>query len=99
MVEFQTDMQRRVYKVLSEPFDTDVKIDELFMCAYPGQPLERMAMDSRGLPMALPTLTNRDMQQYLAPLFARMNTRLAVDGMKIEPGQLKQTYRLSTIQG
>ena len=99
MVDFQTDMQRRVYKALSEPCDTDVKIDELFMCAYPGQPRERRGAARDGRKMALPTLTNREMQQYLAPLFARMNTRLATEGMKIEPGQLKQTYRLSTIQG
>lgn len=88
--EFQTEMQRRVYKLLSEPLDTDVSIEDLFMCAYPGTPIERYAHGGK-----VDQLSNRDMQQYLGPLFARMNTRLDKHGMRIRPGVLKRTYRLS----
>lgn len=93
MITFPTHMQTRVYKAL-EPVDHDVLIEDLFMSAYPGTAIERMVGDD-----VLPLLTNRDMQQYLGPLFARMNTRLEEHNLKIIPGQLKQTYRLAYIKG
>lgn len=39
------------------------------------------------------TVRVRDMQQRLGPVFARINDKLV--GQRIEPGQLKRTYRLS----
>lgn len=93
MIQFASSMQWRVYKKLTPP-ETDVLIEELFMCAYPGTPIERRIGED-----VTQLLTNRDMQQYLASLFARMNTRLAPYKLKITPGRLKQTYRLSNIVG
>lgn len=36
----------------------------------------------------------RDMQQKLGPIFARINEKL--EGQRVEPGELKRTYRLNT---
>lgn len=92
---FQTNIQKRIYSKLM-PVGTDVKIDELYMAAHPGEPIERMVDTPTG-PMALPRLNNRDMQQLLGSTLANMNAKLAPHGLKIEPGQIKQTYRLSNI--
>lgn len=92
-IHFPTDMQTRVYKALSG--DTvDVHIEDLFMCAYPGTPIETVRNDK-----VVAIYEVRELQQRLGPLFHRMNARLAKYGQCIKPGQLKQTYRLSNIDG
>lgn len=36
----------------------------------------------------------QDMQRYITPYIAMLNKNLADHGMKVEPGALKNTYRL-----
>lgn len=92
-IDFPTEMQARVYKLLSEQMGRDITIEDLYMCAYPGSPIERRAGSG------YVSLSNRDMQQYLGPLFSRMNQRLDKYGLCIQPGKLKQTYCLSNTAG
>lgn len=94
-IEFATDMQRRVYKLLCEPGIRDVPIDVIFMRAHPGQAIERAEHNGDIVQL----LSNREMQMKLGPLFMRMNAKLAAHGWRIAPGQLKQTYTLSRIEG
>lgn len=42
-------------------------------------------------------MTAREMQQKLAPTFSAINKKL--DGSRIEPGEIKRTYRRTTIGG
>lgn len=37
---------------------------------------------------------SRYAQTYISPYVRRLNRRLAAQGLKVEPGALKQTYRL-----
>lgn len=73
-------MQQRVYDAFARRgYDIDIGIVTLFALAYPGQTLAGWKP--------------RDMQQRLAPLFWRINEKLSAG--RIEPGKLKQTYRLT----
>lgn len=38
--------------------------------------------------------TTRFQQHYLGPYISALNRRLAVTGLRVEPGALKNTYRL-----
>ena len=78
-----TDLQQKVFDLLDAKPNTDVALAELYSTVYGG-----------GQSDLFPP-TNRDMQQKMGPLFARINSKLKRG--RIEPGQIKQTYRL-TIQ-
>lgn len=73
-----SELQSRVFRLLSKKPNTDVPIQELFLAAYP--------LDASSTFV-------RDMQQKLAPLLARINGKLKRG--RIEPGQMKRTYRLT----
>lgn len=92
MIDFPTDKQKRFYKALSGK--GDVHIEDLFMVAYPGRPIERVSgtrVES--------IYEVRELQQMLGPLIHRMNARLEQHGQRIAPGKLKQTYCLSNTKG
>lgn len=91
-IVFPTDMQKRVYAALKG--HGDVHIEDIFMCAFPGTPIERMQGTK-----VVAIYEVRDMQQKLGPLLARMNQRLDPHKLCIKPGKLKQTYCLSNIAG
>jgi len=92
MIDFPTDMQKRLYKALNG--HGDVHIEDLFMATYPGRPIERV----NGTRVES-LYEVRELQQMLGPVIHRMNGRLAKHAMKIAPGKIKQTYCLSNIQG
>lgn len=77
-----TTLQQRVFDLLDKKPGTDIPMADLYEAAYPD-----------ALPQLFPSWQNRDMQQKMGPLFARINKKLK-RGV-IEPGQLKQTYRLT----
>jgi hypothetical protein len=76
-----TDMQQRVFDLLDERPGTDIALVELYKAVY-----------SDGQADLFPP-TNRDMQQKMGPLFARINAKLHRG--RIEPGKVKRTYRLT----
>lgn len=91
-IDFPTEMQKRVFAAVSS--GVDVHIEDLFMKAYPGKPIERV------IGTRVESIYEvRELQQMLGPLLHRMNGRLAKHKLKIMPGKLKQTYCLSNIVG
>lgn len=78
MTQELSPLQDRLYAVFEAHKDEDISISDLYEVAY--------GTDA--------TLSVRDKQQRLAPIFARINEKLT--GQRIEPGQLKRTYRLNT---
>lgn len=66
------------YMVMQTPFGTDVPILHIHMLLYP--------QDTE-------TRTNRSMQQRITPYITRANEIMEGRGVKIEPGNLKRTYR------
>lgn len=78
-----TELQQRVFDVLDARPNTDVPIKVMFAALYTGREDQRLFPD-----------TVRDMQQQLGPLIARINSKLKRG--RIEPGHVKQTYRLNT---
>lgn len=91
---FTSDFQTKLYELLNKEPGSDVTIRDLYVGIYG---YRKRYVEFEGKRSALPDLTNRDMQQYLAPLFARMNVHLAGQKLKIVPGRLKQTYRLAPL--
>lgn len=84
-----TPLQQRVFVLFKKP-NVDIPIRELFDAAYPlycdwSEPGEHR-----------PYPSIRSMQMGLGPLFSRINDKLTRG--KIEPGHLKQTYRLTFTQ-
>jgi hypothetical protein len=77
-----TELQQKVFDLLDTKPNTDVALADLYNAVYGG-----------GQSDLFPP-TNRDMQQKMGPLFARINTKLKRG--RIEPGIIKQTYRLNT---
>lgn len=77
-----TTLQQKVFDLLDKKPNTDVPLADLFEAAYPNR-----------IPQLFQTWENRDMQQKMGPLFARINRKLKRG--KIEPGMMKQTYRLT----
>lgn len=71
--------QKRAYETMCQHgFDIDVSISRLWSAVHGQRPPSHMS--------------NRDMQQKLGPLVARINAKL--EATKIVPGNLKQTYRI-----
>lgn len=68
-----------------EDKDKDISISRIYMLAYGHDEWQKKGT------------TIRVMQQKLAPTFKEINKKLV--GMKIEPGDVKRTYRLNTIGG
>lgn len=82
--------QQRVLDAFSKK-DTDVAIGKIYAHVY-DLPLKHVCAGH----------TVREMQQKLAPTFKVINDKLyKANGtyLLIEPGNTKQTYRLSTIKG
>lgn len=78
-------LQQKVFDLLDKKPNTDVHLGDLFEAAY---------RDERGgMRLSYYLLDNRERQQKMGPLFARINSKLK--NGKIEPGLLKQTYRLT----
>lgn len=75
-----SELQRHAYSLLKH--NREVTIEQLYMAVYGD------AQDDLFRP-----LTNRTMQLKLAPMFKRINQKLA--GEKIVPGDTKQTYKLT----
>lgn len=75
-------LQQRVFDVLQAKPNKDVPIEDLYYTAYPISGAVHW------------TLSVRDMQQRMGPLFVRINDKLKRG--RIVPGELKQTYRLDT---
>lgn len=75
--------QQRVFDALNAQPNVDFAIPDLWGLAYPDR-------DPGHAGIAV-----RDMQQELGPLFARINQKLTK--CRIVPGEIKQTYRLDTI--
>lgn len=71
-----------MYRLLSKNPDTDFPIRNLYAFMY----FNNYDADL--------TINTRRMQQSLGPAIARINAKLV--GQRIEPGQLKRTYRLNT---
>ncbi len=80
-----TDLQQKVFDLLDAKPNTDVPLQDLYDAAYGTDEPTLFGM------------SNRDMQQKMGPLFARINAKLKRG--RIEPGQLKQTYRLAIKKG
>lgn len=78
-----TELQQRLFDMLDQRPNTDVSIKTLFAAVY-----------VRGDEPKLFPDTVRDMQMQLGPIIARINTKLKRG--RIEPGHVKQTYRLNT---
>lgn len=76
-----TPLQHVLYELMARTPNEDVNIATMWQAVYDANTRTPM-----------PRETIRDMQQGLAPLIARVNAKL--DGQRIEPGRLKQTYRL-----
>ena len=76
-----TELQQKVFDLLDAKPNTDVALVDLYAAAYQNAQADMF-----------PPL-NRDMQQKMGPLFARINAKLKRG--RIEPGQIKQTYRLT----
>lgn len=84
-----TPLQQKVFDLLDKKPNTDVQITELYKVAYGSQNQMTLAyVDRYGEEWGV-----RDMQQKLGPLLSRINGKLKRG--KIEPGLLKQTYRLA----
>lgn len=77
-----TELQQKVFDLLDAKPNTDVALADLYNAVCGG-----------GQSDLFPP-SNRDMQQKMGPLFARINTKLKRG--RIEPGLIKQTYRLTT---
>lgn len=77
-----TSMQDRLYQLLLSRAATDATADTLILVCY-----------DTVYPGCTRGLYNRQMQQRLGPLIARVNRRLV--GQRIEPGRMKNTYRLN----
>lgn len=77
-----TELQQKVFDLLDAKPNTDVALADLYNAVYGG-----------GQPDLFPP-SNRDMQQKMGPLFSRINNKLKRG--RIEPGLVKQTYRLTT---
>lgn len=84
-----SDLQQRVYDVLAASPDADVPIYLLYEAAY------RQNVHKVQQGVLLLGLRPRTMQQRLGPVVARINEKIA-PSWRVEPGALKQTYRLST---
>lgn len=80
-------IQQRVFDVLNASPNTDIGIPDLWGLAYPEKGAKG---EAEAIGIAI-----RDMQQELGPLFARINVKLK--RCRIVPGELKQTYRLDTV--
>lgn len=78
-----TKQQQALYDLMSATPDTDVNIPTMWRVIEATS--DRAPRTRRSV---------RDMQQGLGPYIARINAKL--DGQRIEPGRLKQTYRLTT---
>jgi hypothetical protein len=77
-----TELQQKVFDILDTKPNTDVPLHDLYNVVY-----------GEGQSDLFPP-TNRYMQQKMGPLFARINAKLKRG--RIEPGLIKQTYRLTT---
>ncbi|TXH12357.1 MAG: hypothetical protein E6R03_13030 [Hyphomicrobiaceae bacterium] len=75
-------IQERLFALFNTRPDQDIEIWLLYSVAYEVKPSEHDA-------------DNRRMQQRLAPVIARLNGNLPPNN-RVEPGQLKRTYRLNT---
>lgn len=75
--------------MLQEKPNTDLAIPDLWAMAWPERYDEYIQDDGTLL------YNVRDMQTELGPLFARINEKLTK--CRIVPGELKQTYRLDTV--
>jgi len=84
-----SDLQQRVYDVLAAAPNTDVPIYLLYEAAYRTN-VHRIQNGTLIL-----GLRPRVMQQRLGPVVARINEKIESGG-RVEPGALKQTYRLAT---
>lgn len=78
-----TELQQRVFDVLDARPNTDVPIKIIFTALLTGREEQKLFPD-----------TVRDMQQQLGPIIARINSKLKRG--RVEPGHVKQTYRLNT---
>lgn len=90
MMKPLSEIQQRVYDVLAEVPNTDVAIYKLYEAAY--QTNVHVLQGPKGV-LSL-GVQPRTMQQRLGSVIARINEKL--DTGRVVPGQLKQTYRLST---
>lgn len=79
-----SELQKRLYAVFKTP-NVDVSIYAMYYAVY---------LDGIVPKDAIVVTTVRDMQQKLGPVLQRLNAKL--EGQRIEPGQLKRTYRLNT---
>lgn len=75
--------QQRLYDAFKDKPDTDIAISAMYDATYRGEERTNSLV-----------FTDRYMQQRLGPIVQRLNKKL--DGQRIEPGQLKRTYRLNT---
>lgn len=80
-----TELEQKVYDFLSHKPNDDIPIASIYETVYGPQGPTFMLLTS-----------NRSMQQQLGPLLARINRKLKEQ--KIVPGNIKQTYRLISLQ-
>lgn len=85
-----SELQKRVFDVLNEPPSTDVEIYKLYEAAY------EINVHKFQKGQLLLGVRTRVMQQKLGSVIARINEKLAEEGKRVEPGNLKKTYRLNT---
>lgn len=76
-------VQERLYAVFKDRPNEDIAIAHMYAATYAVSFAE------------LIEVSIRDMQQRLAPVIARLNGNLPPNN-RVEPGQLKRTYRLNT---
>lgn len=78
-----TPLQELLFCLFKDKPNTDIQIYDMYVAVY-------------GVRAAIAEDSDiRHKQQKLSPLLQRLNARLP-EGHRIEPGQLKRTYRLNT---
>lgn len=87
MIKDFSELQAKLYVLMDDNKDSDVKIEDMYRALYGAPPHS----DDKVLHAA----DARYMQQKLGPVIQRINAKLPLT-IRIEPGQLKRTYRLNT---
>lgn len=83
-----TPLQQSLWAVFKDKPDIDVAIVDMYIAAYVSDSMADFYRFGKLCDV-------RHMQQKLSPLLQRLNAKLP-EGQRIEPGQLKRTYRLNT---
>lgn len=83
-----SELQQRVFDLLSATPDTDVAIYKLYEAAYQ----TNVHRTQQGV--LILGVRPRTMQQRLGSVIARVNEKLKTG--RVVPGKIKQTYRLDT---